>query len=138
MIARRHEEHSDLAKEVTSYLEKQSSSLCKDACQTCDFYERVGRAVEANHKNILDMDEAMEDDLFDIKEDQRVRNEDTEEELVAACHETRHAADADALEIAFSNVIKLLTVVEDQYRDYQLTASVPRPRSTPSTTVMKL
>jgi len=68
------------------------------------------------------MDEAMEDDLFDIKEDQRVRNEDTEEELRQACHDTRHAADADALEIAFANVIKLLTVVEDQYRDYQLTA----------------
>ena len=96
--------------------------MCKDACQTCDFYERVGKAVEANHKNILDMDEAMEDDLFDIKEDQRVRNEDTEEELRQACHDTRHAADADALEIAFANVIKLLTVVEDQYRDYQLTA----------------
>ena len=44
-IAKRHEEHLDLAKEVTQYLEKQSSSLCKDACQTCDFYERVGRAV---------------------------------------------------------------------------------------------
>ena len=122
VIAKRHEEHSDLAKEVTQYLEKQSSSLCKDACQTCDFYERVGKAVEANHKNISDMDEAMEDDLFDIKEDQRVRNEDTEEELRQACHDTRHAADADALEIAFANVIKLLTVVEDQYRDYQLTA----------------
>ena len=27
-----------------------------------------------------------------------------------------------ALEVAFANVIKLLTVVEDQYRDYQLTA----------------
>ena len=75
-----------------------------------------------NHKNISDMDEAMEDDLFDIKEDQRVRNEDTESELRQACHDTRHAADADALEIAFANVIKLLTVVEDQYRDYQLTA----------------
>ncbi len=122
VIAKRHEEHLDLAKEVTQYLEKQSASLCKDACQTCDFYERVGKAVEANHKNISDMDEAMEDDLFDIKEDQRVRNEDTEEELRQECHNTRHAADADALEIAFANVIKLLTVVEDQYRDYQLTA----------------
>jgi len=122
VIAKRHEEHLDLAKEVTQYLEKQSASLCKDACQTCDFYERVGKAVEANHKNISDMDEAMEDDLFDIKEDQRVRNEDTEEELRQECHNTRHAADADALEVAFANVIKLLTVVEDQYRDYQLTA----------------
>ena len=101
MIAKRHEEHLDLAKEVTQYLEKQSASLCKDACQTCDFYERVGKAVEANHKNISDMDEAMEDDLFDIKEDQRVRNEDTEEELRQECHNTRHAADADALEVAF-------------------------------------
>ena len=26
------------------------------------------------------------------------------------------------MEVAFANVIKLLTVVEDQYRDYQLTA----------------
>ena len=43
----------------------------------------------------------MEDDLFDIKEDQRVRNEDTESALRQACHDTRHAADADALEVAF-------------------------------------
>ena len=82
----------------------------------------------ANHKNISDMDEAMEDDLSDIKEDQG-GNEDTEAALEAGVpRQTLHAADADAGN-CLRQCIKLLTVVEDQYgtTNYSATKAEEHP-----------
>lgn len=118
VIAMRHEEHLSLAKEVCTYLGKQSTTVCDVACKVCDFYVRVAKAVEGNHEKETHMDEAMEDDLFEIKEDQRLRNEATEETLRKECHNLRHAADDEALETAFSQVLENLTIVEAQYRAF--------------------
>ena len=104
-------------------LSTQSQILEKGAERICSFYHGVALSLEHHRRKEIDIDEVAAETMFNLKEDFRLDNDVREGNVSHALDRLRHAADEKELELNFAKALRLLDLIESEYRVYHTTAT---------------
>ena len=111
-------EQDSLIDWVEQSLSVQAVTLNSGAERMCSFYHAIAKILEKHREKEMDIDETAADLMFELKEDFRMADEDREADVDHALDRLRHAADEKELEFSFDHALKMLNVIENEYRVY--------------------
>ncbi|GMI03755.1 hypothetical protein TrRE_jg12660 [Triparma retinervis] len=122
-IEQRDYEQESLIDWAEATLSTQSQVLEKGAERICSFYHGVSLSLEHHRRKEIDIDDVAAETMFNLKEDFRLDNDVREGNVSHALDRLRHAADEKELELNFAKALRLLDLIESEYRVYHTTAT---------------
>ena len=122
-IEQRDYEQESLIDWAEATLSSQSQVLEKGAERICSFYHGVALSLEHHRRKEIDIDDDAAETMFNLKEDFRLANDVREGDVSHSLDRLRHAADEKELELNFAKALRLLDLIESEYRVYHTMAT---------------